>query len=248
MSRSAPTTCTRSSGAPRFEGEVAMRTSIPGVATGLAWTPVGGDILFIEATRIPGKGGLDPDRAARRGHARERPGGAVAGQGQGGRARHRRDAVRGQRHPCPRAGRRDPEGRAVGRGRDVHRARLAADRPHRQERHGDDRRDQPARAGAAGRRHQGEGRRGGARGARHGHPAGTQPQGLRGHPGGGTRASCASSGPSASRTRSTPPSNQLPKPLPLSTARRSSALSRSAGELLSITAPGRSPWRACRRR
>jgi len=42
-------------GAPRFENEVAMRTSIPGVATGLAWTPVGGDILFIEASRIPGK-------------------------------------------------------------------------------------------------------------------------------------------------------------------------------------------------
>jgi len=45
-------------GARRFEGELAMRTSVPGVATGLAWTPVGGDILFIEATRIPGKGGL----------------------------------------------------------------------------------------------------------------------------------------------------------------------------------------------
>jgi ATP-dependent Lon protease len=45
-------------GQPRFESEIAMRTSIPGVATGLAWTPVGGDILFIEATRIPGKGAL----------------------------------------------------------------------------------------------------------------------------------------------------------------------------------------------
>ena len=45
-------------GAPQFENEVAMRTSIPGVATGLAWTPVGGDILFIEATRIPGSGRL----------------------------------------------------------------------------------------------------------------------------------------------------------------------------------------------
>src|SRR5258705_11193771 len=45
-------------GPRRFEGEVAMRTSVPGVATGLAWTPVGGDILFIEATRIPGKGAL----------------------------------------------------------------------------------------------------------------------------------------------------------------------------------------------
>jgi len=45
-------------GQPRFENEVAMRTSIPGVATGLAWTPVGGDILFIEASRTPGKGAL----------------------------------------------------------------------------------------------------------------------------------------------------------------------------------------------
>ena len=45
-------------GQPRFENEIAMRTSVPGVATGLAWTPVGGDILFIEATRTAGKGTL----------------------------------------------------------------------------------------------------------------------------------------------------------------------------------------------
>jgi ATP-dependent Lon protease len=45
-------------GQPRFESEIAMRTSVPGVATGLAWTPVGGDILFIEASRTPGKGSL----------------------------------------------------------------------------------------------------------------------------------------------------------------------------------------------
>ncbi|HVV94891.1 MAG TPA: endopeptidase La [Hyphomicrobiales bacterium] len=45
-------------GQPRFEDEVAMRTAVPGVATGLAWTPVGGDILFIEATRTPGGGRL----------------------------------------------------------------------------------------------------------------------------------------------------------------------------------------------
>jgi len=45
-------------GARRFEAEVAMRTGIPGVATGLAWTPVGGDILFIEAARTPGSGRL----------------------------------------------------------------------------------------------------------------------------------------------------------------------------------------------
>jgi ATP-dependent Lon protease len=45
-------------GPRRFEGEVAMRLSVPGVATGLAWTPVGGDILFIEASRVEGSGRL----------------------------------------------------------------------------------------------------------------------------------------------------------------------------------------------
>ena len=45
-------------GPVRFENEVAMRSTVPGVATGLAWTPVGGDILFIEATRTPGGGRL----------------------------------------------------------------------------------------------------------------------------------------------------------------------------------------------
>jgi ATP-dependent Lon protease len=45
-------------GAPKFENEVAIRTCIPGVATGLAWTPVGGDILFVEATRTTGSGKL----------------------------------------------------------------------------------------------------------------------------------------------------------------------------------------------
>ncbi len=41
-----------------FEQEVALRTALPGVATGLAWTPAGGDILFIEATRVAGSGRL----------------------------------------------------------------------------------------------------------------------------------------------------------------------------------------------
>jgi len=45
-------------GPQRFEAEVAMRAPVPGVATGLAWTPVGGDILFIEAARMPGSGRL----------------------------------------------------------------------------------------------------------------------------------------------------------------------------------------------
>jgi ATP-dependent Lon protease len=45
-------------GPRRFENEVAQRTAVPGVATGLAWTPVGGDILFIEASKVPGSGRL----------------------------------------------------------------------------------------------------------------------------------------------------------------------------------------------
>ncbi len=45
-------------GPRRFESELALRSSMPGVATGLAWTPFGGDILFIEASRVPGTGKL----------------------------------------------------------------------------------------------------------------------------------------------------------------------------------------------
>ena len=45
-------------GPAKFESEVAQRTSVAGVATGLAWTPVGGDILFVEASRTPGGGKL----------------------------------------------------------------------------------------------------------------------------------------------------------------------------------------------
>ncbi len=45
-------------GRPRFHREARRRTRVPGVATGLAWTPVGGDVLFIEATAMPGSGQL----------------------------------------------------------------------------------------------------------------------------------------------------------------------------------------------
>jgi ATP-dependent Lon protease len=47
-------------GRPKYFGneEIAERTAVPGVATGLAWTPVGGDVLFIEATRMPGNKGF----------------------------------------------------------------------------------------------------------------------------------------------------------------------------------------------
>ncbi len=45
-------------GPRKFEPELAERAGRPGVAVGLAWTPVGGDILFVESTQMPGRGGL----------------------------------------------------------------------------------------------------------------------------------------------------------------------------------------------
>ena len=45
-------------GPEQYYSEVAERTEVPGVATGLAWTAVGGDLLFIEATKMAGKGGM----------------------------------------------------------------------------------------------------------------------------------------------------------------------------------------------
>ena len=53
-----PEVVTELLGKPRFTAEVKRRTSEPGVATGLAWTPVGGDVLFVEALAYPGDGKL----------------------------------------------------------------------------------------------------------------------------------------------------------------------------------------------
>jgi ATP-dependent Lon protease len=49
---------TKTLGPRRFEPELAQRTSVPGVATGMAYTPFGGEILFIEAARLPGRGNI----------------------------------------------------------------------------------------------------------------------------------------------------------------------------------------------
>ena len=83
-----------------------MRTSVPGVATGLAWTPVGGDILFIEATRMPGSGGLI--LTGQLGEVMRESAQAALSlvKSQADAARHRSGAVREERHPRPCAGRR----------------------------------------------------------------------------------------------------------------------------------------------
>src|SRR6266536_3116213 len=51
-----PATLERYAGQPHVQSEVAGRAPEVGVATGLAWTPVGGDIMFVEAIQMPGKG------------------------------------------------------------------------------------------------------------------------------------------------------------------------------------------------
>ena len=168
-------------GPPIFEDEVAMRTSIPGVATGLAWTPVGGDILFIEATATPGARTADPHRTAGRCDEGKRASRAQHRQESRRLLRDRRFALREDRHSCPRAGGRYAKRRPERRGGDVHGARLAHDRSHRAQRHRDDRGDQPQRPGASGRRHQGENRRRAPGRAQAHHAAGAQPEGLRGH-------------------------------------------------------------------
>src|SRR6185436_10327694 len=52
------TAVTEALGRPKFHREAAARTAVPGVATGLAVTGVGGDVLFVEAAAMAGKGGL----------------------------------------------------------------------------------------------------------------------------------------------------------------------------------------------
>ena len=95
----------------RFESELSEAIEIPGIATGLAVTPVGGDILFVEATLMNGKGNLTPDRTAGGRHEGECSDcpqlRAVQDQvaGTGPLPFHQR------RYPCARARWRHPKGR-----------------------------------------------------------------------------------------------------------------------------------------
>ena len=99
----------------RVDTEIAERTKRPGVVVGLAWTPTGGDILFVEANKMKGKGDFTMTGQIRPGDA-----GVDAGGAQPGCAptptelRHRRGLLRRPRHPHPRAGGRHSEGRAFG--------------------------------------------------------------------------------------------------------------------------------------
>ena len=150
-------------GPRRFVADVRKRTSEPGVATGLAVTAVGGDVLFIEATAYPGGGHLKVtgqlgevmQESAQAAHSWVRT--------HGPRARHRPELVRPERRPPARPGRRGAEGRPVRRDHDGDRDRVDRDRQARLRPGRDDGRDHALGPGAADRRPAGQGARSAAR-------------------------------------------------------------------------------------
>ena len=139
-------------GPEQFVRESALKTSAPGVVTGLAYTPYGGEILHIEATRYPGKGNvtltgqigdvMKESVQAALSLVRSRDGAIGAARGRFSRERYSRARPRG----------RGAERWPVRRHRDVYRARLALQQHTRALRRRDDRRNHFARPGLADRR------------------------------------------------------------------------------------------------
>ena len=147
-------------GVPKYRyGEVEDKDLI-GVVTGLAWTDVGGELLTIEAAMMPGKG-----RMTVTGNLRDVMKELISAAASyvriaRGRLRHRAALVRPARHPRPRAGRCDAEGRTLRRRRHGHRDRLGDDRSSGAPRPRYDWRDHATRPRVADRRPQGEAARG----------------------------------------------------------------------------------------
>ena len=148
-------------GKRKFFSETRRRTARPGVATGLAWTPVGGEVLFIEATAMAGNGKLTI--TGQLGEVMQESAQAALSYVRSNASELvpelARRLVRDARHPHPRPRRRDAQGRSERRRGDGHGARVAPDRAARPGGRGDDRRDHAHRPGAADRRPQGEGAR-----------------------------------------------------------------------------------------
>ena len=117
-------------GPPRHHSDELLDRDRVGVATGLAWTAAGGDLMLIEALSLPGRGQLTPDRPARRGDEGVGAGGSLLRALVRGGARPRRSPAPARR-AHPRAGGLDPQGRALRRRDHRHRDRLPAARDAR---------------------------------------------------------------------------------------------------------------------
>ena len=110
-----------------MDSEIAERTKRPGVAVGLAWTPTGGDILFVEAKKMKGKGEFKITGQIQD-VMRESMQAALSWvRSQRERARDRRGIPFEVRHAHSRAGWSDSEGRSFGGRHDVDGIGLAAD-------------------------------------------------------------------------------------------------------------------------
>ena len=162
-------------GPPRFHDEVAFRVSRPGVATGVAWTETGGDVLFVEATLLP-SGHHDVILTGQLGSVMQESARAAVSHIRSQAVEHRRGPrlPRQPRPARPRAGRRDPQGRPVGRRDDGDGDRVGAEEADDPRGRGDDGRDHAERPRAAGRRDSRESARGHAPRHQGVHPAGPE--------------------------------------------------------------------------
>ena len=139
-------------GAERFTPESENEEDLVGVATGMYYTPVGGDILFVETSVTKGKSGLRAHRAARRRHEGVRTRRAHVRQGERRSLRHRPRVARRLRDPHPRPLGRHPQGGTERRHRARDLADQRADRRAGAPRRRDDRRGHAAWSGTADRR------------------------------------------------------------------------------------------------
>ena len=150
-------------GPPRFHDEVAFRVSRPGVATGVAWTETGGDVLFIEARLLP-SGHHNLILTGQLGNVMQESARAAVShiRAQATELGIVRRFSRHARSARPRPGRRDSQGRTVGGRDDGDRDCVGAEESDDPRRRRDDRRDHAERPRAAGRRDPREGARGAA--------------------------------------------------------------------------------------